>query len=527
MATGGNHKAVQPPPFLQHPGEPSVPFRPWFMLLESYFRLIDRGQSQTNQLTENDKKDILVSLLGAEGLKQFLRNPVMINKDQETWDSFHQAVKQQFDHPILKIQARHDFFTRMQGQSETVREYVTALRSIAAYADLDFTATSLNSLLATQLTIGCNNKECQERLLQHPAIDFDQFLQILQAAETASTASGVIRGSTSTTHAQNKVHFRQPQKQPQQKPGTFQGQGQAKDRFKPILENIVCYNCGNKGHHARSDSCPARGKTCSNCSKKNHFAKCCKSNPKSPAKAFNQKIVTVQQSSHSKPKCCNLESVPPLQNHTTKVTQIPRKKFWCTLFVNNGQGVFVKIRAEADSAADLTTITEAAYNKHFTAVPLQFTGNKLLNFDQSPIPGVKGFFTTEVLFHERETTVDIYVVPNHCAMVLGKDLIHKLKCILDGETFTVRSLGTTDPGAYIRQKYPKLLSTTLGTYPDFVHHISVTTDAKPVITKLATIPLSRRELTQAECANMAETGIWEKIDKSSWVHRMVGHCYET
>lgn len=41
-----------------------------------------------------------------------------------------------------------------------------------------------------------------------------------------------------------------------------------------------CYsNCGASSHTARSPNCPARGQTCRNCLKPNHFAKVCRSAP--------------------------------------------------------------------------------------------------------------------------------------------------------------------------------------------------------------------------------------------------------
>ena len=41
--------------------------------------------------------------------------------------------------------------------------------------------------------------------------------------------------------------------------------------------DLVCTHCGRPGHYARSESCPARGRTCSKCHKRNHFSSQCRS----------------------------------------------------------------------------------------------------------------------------------------------------------------------------------------------------------------------------------------------------------
>ena len=58
-------------------------------------------------------------------------------------------------------------------------------------------------------------------------------------------------------------------------------------------------------------------------------------------------------------------------------------------------------------------------------------------------------------------------------------------------------------------------------FPDYEHHISLTTDARPRVAKLRPIALSKRDEVLTEIRRMLSDGIWSHIDKSEWQHAMV------
>ena len=52
----------------------------------------------------------------------------------------------------------------------------------------------------------------------------------------------------------------------------------------------VCYHCGGSWPHPCGQTCPARGTTCNNCHKRNHFTQCCRSSK--PAKTSVNQVQT-------------------------------------------------------------------------------------------------------------------------------------------------------------------------------------------------------------------------------------------
>jgi hypothetical protein len=181
--------------------------------------------------------------------------------------------------------------------------------------------------------------------------------------------------------------------------------------------------------------------------------------------------------------------------------------------------VFVPIDMEVDSGSDITAVTKSVYERSFSDHALSTVNQNISNFDGTPITHVLGKFTSVIRFANRRYTVPIYVVPNHCSSILGKNAIQGLALIIDGLSTNVRT--TRQTYDMLLARYPALTADGIGTFPNFQHSITLSADAKPRAAKLRPVPLSRREGVKKEIERMVEDGIWEKVTKSTWVHNMV------
>ena len=123
--------------------------------------------------------------------------------------------------------------------------------------------------------------------------------QIEEVFSRENETKETVQGASSTTpQKQKKDQKQQPQKQNKQRTPTNKQQPNRK-MAGGIIGGKSCSGCGGKPHgpmvdgkptnnrEARSNSCPAWSKSCSNCKKDNHLAKVCDGGPKQQKKALD------------------------------------------------------------------------------------------------------------------------------------------------------------------------------------------------------------------------------------------------
>ena len=477
-------RPTPPPKFLELSGEPPIPFKLWIGLVNDYFYLMECVTGHS--MPDRQKNIILISFLGSEATRQASAHPVIVNRDSVTYADIISALTVLFSHTVPPIRACFDFLNRKQAPSENANEFLLSLRSMLP--DCNFPSSEENRMLAIAFTIGCRQKHTQEKLLAQSKIDLDEFMRIANADESARENVAAIRGEYPTAHKVQSKHSLSVNNRPQH---------QSQQIATSSKSANSCSGCGSKTHAYKDNSCPARNSVCHFCQSKGHFQKFCRKKRNRP----------IQVSARA---------------NTVRINGLAFEAntscFNCQVEIRSSSG-FVPVEAEVDSGSDVTTITQSTYNAHFSDTPLSPAPTRISNFDGSPIQYVSGQFESEIRYRDRTCSLAILVVSDVCSSVLGKNAIQSLALTLDGYSMKVRAVHSSYK--LILSKYPNVTAPGIGTFPDFQHVITLTDNAKPRVVKLRPVPLARRDAVAKEINYMVEQGIWEKADKSSWVHQMV------
>ena len=153
---------------------------------------------------------------------------------------------------------RYVFNKRDQGNDETIDAYVVALTELVKTCN--FCDCLRQSLIRDRLVLGIKDQHTRKVLLQKKDLTLSTAIDICRSAE-ATTSQLKELGEDPTVHAIRR--------KPREK------NTERRRASRPTGTNMIrCKFCG-KTHIRRKEECPAYGRTCKVCGKRNHFAKCC------------------------------------------------------------------------------------------------------------------------------------------------------------------------------------------------------------------------------------------------------------
>ena len=240
---------------------------------------------------------------------------------------------------------RSQFHALRQAQGEDITHFVSRLRSKAALCDFSVTAhrpheastepgpiSYEEDVLQTQMVVGLYNPEHQSQILsaadRYPTFTQKfQALLAMQAAEDSekqlqTDASAPGRQAAPDVTAAHRSAYQRQQRQKSVNPPRAYSQEQLS----------LCGWCGGEhktsGTRYQHSSCPARGKTCTNCQKRNHFARACRTrqpaqvSAESSLDAFGEGNDELSAHSHlpeSTQSTCS--SLPASENATSTTSQ--------------------------------------------------------------------------------------------------------------------------------------------------------------------------------------------------------------
>ena len=436
--------------------------------------------------TEKEKVTYLLIWIGSHGRDIYegwtWNSPDDKFKLKLVLDKFQQHIEPQ----VNSYLARYNFHKSRQTADESVDEFVARLRVLAAkckFADVGETHVRL----IEQIIVGTKHVAVQEKLLEKgdSLSSLDAALDIARTYEATKSHVAQLQSTSSST-----VHGVQKQQS-------------------SASASTNCTRCGLD--HSTTATCPAKGATCLNCGKPNHWAQVCKAKRGARGRA-PAKSQRARQRESSKPR-----AKPRQRSHQSRVDELT-DDLECLVFqsvdehgetTDDRSQAFVTLqldiirrhrstalKAKIDTGAQANVLPLRVYRRMF---PDQLTAEGLPRKDQLKPSTTKlvsyggtqlrqyGVCTLKCTFDDMTLSTDFFVTDADGPTILGLPSLEKFGIItVNCEIATEASEPPPD------SSLPKINGTAdlLRLYPECfrgvgkfegTYHITTDPDVPPVI----------------------------------------------
>ena len=223
-----------------------------------FFKDSWKNYATATKLDQKDKKIVVATLLSIMG-KEFLnvcRNLPMTVEERQDANVILTKLDEYFVPKRNAIYERYVFSCRSQKHGKSFDQFLTELRKFAATCQF---GTFEDEMLRDRMVTGLRDHGHRERVLRETTLTLQKAIDICRTNEMAANQRLKMK-QTDTVHLvhgnETRAHHADPRKNPRK-----------------------IKNCKYIVDSHAAGKCPAFGKTCTKCNKKNHLAKVCRSTP--------------------------------------------------------------------------------------------------------------------------------------------------------------------------------------------------------------------------------------------------------
>ena len=467
-------KNLHPPEKLLLTGNLKDNFRKFKQQFEIYITAAGISNS-----TENIKCATLLHVIGPDAIEIF--NTFRWNEegDNEGDDKKMSKVLSKFEKyctPKCNVTyERHQFNTRNQKEGESIDSYVTELRILSKsceFGDLS------DSLIKDRIVCGVIMDTVRSRLLRETDLTLQKAVDICRAAEASSQQLKVLQTASAGASGSNIDFVRKKSDKNKLMKNT-------ENRPAASQQKQKCGKCGYK-HEPRK--CPAFGKICMNCKKKNHFMRQCRS----------KKMHELQENDSDTD--IFLDSVETDQNAGDwKVNVKICKK---------------TVSMKLDTGAQCNVLPLHIYNQ-ISDRPLKPSKSRLVSYSGHRLNTV-GKVTLLVSTKNKYVPIEFEIVKDKSTPLFGLKACLELNLI--SRLFSLNCENTSSEE--ILENYRDVFE-GLGCLPT-EYRIRLEKDAKPVINPPRKIPYALRNKVKNELDRLEKMRVIQKVtEPTEWVNSLV------
>ena len=423
------------------------------------------------------KRALLLYQAGPRIREIFKQIPDTGNDDD--YEKAKDKLREHFEPQKNRRYEVYRFRKATQESQETLDQFHTRLRSLAEtceFADVEFE-------IEQQIIIGGTSSKIRKNALRDPNYDLKAMLLEGRRDEQSTFQAKEIEGK--------EEHFAEANK------------------LKSTSKQKKCHQCGGPFPHDKV--CPAKGKDCLKCGKKNHFANKCRS------KGNRQQV---QQNKGRKPILHPLDHDTPSQHSDEDYLYGIHHEHTKSPQIN------VKVcghsfKMVVDTGATINVIDQETFAK-MGNVKLQSTQTKAFAYDCTKPVQFSGKFNAAIETKKRFTVATLYVVKgsNNSGNLMSLSTAKDLGLI----SLHINQVKTKDGSIdNILQKHSKVFD-GLGKLKDTKISLSIDVNKAPKVQPQRRIPYHVRQKVKTALKELEEQDIIEKVpdnEGTPWVSPIV------
>ena len=477
-------------------------WKKWFKAFEHYVN--------AEGLTDADRKfHTLLHTVGMDVQEIYDDLPDPAATAPANDDAYKTAVRKlnaYFHHEPNPTFERHIFRQMSPESGEPSSQFAARLRSQAAVCNFG-TDDLIDQHIRDQIVATTKDSQLQRQLLAETKLTLSRTLEMYRLHEAAKTQSSVMSGQTGDF---GKIH---------------------------ATSSSICSRCNRSGHTGDSLSCPARGRRCSKCQKKGHFAVCCRSSNVSKTSTGAAKTNSGARGPRQRPRenggfsaarggraheigdrDCNPEERD--DGFSGREYDMCHNVFELNSKCTRSIVVDVKIEGhpltmEVDTGANVSIVPKNVWDQSWSDVQLSKSPVQLRTFTGEPLT-VIGEALVNVQYENQEIQEKLIVVENGANPLLGRNWLQG-GIRLDWPNLFVHKL--SEPS--ILDEFPSVFAQGLGTIQGHEAEIHVKDDAKPKCFPSRPLPYAMKSQVDVELDRLLKEGIIEPVDHAEWASPVV------
>ena len=483
-----------------------ISWKKWITRLENLFVALD--------IQSEERRKALLLYYGGEDLSDIFST--LCEEADTTYKLARVKLDAHFEPKVNLTYETYNFRKLVQEEGESIDKFVTRLKESAARCQFHDASREIKDQVV---------QKCLSERLRRKALRDDPSLEALLKAARAMELSEAQASVMEKESNINKIR----------KPGKYSANYKSKDKDSKNSKKegeSSCFNCGNSWpHKGGQKSCPAHGKDCDKCGRKNHFARMCKNKPTNAVEAscssdsddsysFEIKSILKKEGRRRKKE---------KKNVSFKIKAVKGKKVQTYTKVHISD---VEAKMQIDSGADVNTLTEGDYEKVKSKVTLVPTRAKLYAYGSTKPLELLGKFTATVSSKKAYDVADFYVVRGPTSGgLLGVSTATALGLLKLNVNQTGKKVPKESTNVFTKRRQ-RNVADLVKQYNDVFNGIGkmkgvkvkldIDKTVEPVAQRHRRVPFHLREKLEMELDRLEEAGVIEKVNAATgWVSPLV------